>query len=279
MSIPNAIEGTITMCMRRVLRFFRFVMAVYAGCGFFAEAMDLPPPMKSGSKANLGSVHPFFLHHPSLQGKIVGNRYYGYEDAFSMELPTSLESGQIEDFYLGSHTGGVAFYNDYGFFLKVEIDEVIPEVESLITRHADIKGEILDAIFSDVILRQMKESVPALQIIDKKETKLPDGDPALFVVVNYPEASSMIDPLSGRAFDSKRGYLLFFAKDKAMISLSLQDTLSFIPSVAEAAKLSLSDRLLNHLRRYQGTFRLEEAPTNKRGGLDHMDTKRPAQGL
>lgn len=237
--------------------------------------IDLPLPLQPGSNAPQITAHPFLLDHPTLKGKIIGNRYFGYQDTFSLELPNSLENGQIEDYYMGPRTGAVVFFNDYGFFLKFEIDEVIPEVESLITRHPSIKGEILDALFSDVILVQLKESVPAMQVIDRKDITLTDGEPALFAVINYPGLSSVIDPTTGRAFDSKRGYLLFFAQDKTMISLSLQDTLSFIPSVAQAARLSLSERLLNHLKRYQSSFRMEEAPVRKHGNINEVDTKPP----
>lgn len=212
-----------------------------------------------GVRAPKSDTHPFLIHHGAIQGKISDGRYISYRDIFSIELPASMEYGQVEDFFVGPYVGGVAFYNDYGFFLKLEIDEIVPEVESLITKHPQIKGEILDAIFSEVLLRQLKESVSTLQVIDQKETTLAGGEPALFVVIKYPELGGFVNPMTGRPFDSNRGYLMFFAKDKSMISLSLQDTLSFIPSVAEAAKTSLSDRLLNHLKKYQSTFRLEPA--------------------
>lgn len=192
-----------------------------------------------------------------IKGRIVGNRYYGYENGFSFDVPSALDLGQVDDYYLSPYIGGVAFHNDYGFFLKLEIDELVPEVVALITQHPQIKEEILDALFVDLVIPQLKSSVPKLNVLDMKPLVLPNNEPAIFAVINYPELSTKVNPLTGHSLDIKRGYLFFFAGDKSMVSISLQDSLTLIPTVAEAAKERLSERLLNHLLRYQSTFRID----------------------
>lgn len=193
----------------------------------------------------------------NLQGKIVGDRYYSYGNSFSIQLPSTSDATQVEDSFVSPHIGGVAFYNDSGFLLKIEIDELIPEVTSMISKYPEIKEEMLDALFKDALMVQIKQSVPKVELLYEKMIKLGNGEPVFFVVLNLPEAATLVNMSTGRGLDSKRGYLMFFANDKDMVTMSLQDTLSFIPSVAEAAKSSLSDRLLNHLLHYQETFRVE----------------------
>lgn len=204
------------------------------------------------------------LHHPRIQGRIFDGRYYGAGDFFSLSLPATSDVSQIEDFFVAPNIGGVAFYNDYGFLLKIEVDELLPEVAHLIRRHSEIKEEILDALFSDALVLQIKLSVPKLQVLYVKKIQLPSGEPALFAVLDLPEAATLVDTHTGRGLDSKRGYLLFFAENSDLVSMSLQDTLSFLPNIADAAKARLNDRLLNHLLYYQSTFRIE---TNKRESL------------
>lgn len=257
-------------CLEHLKTFMLYLGAVSLSLPLLS-ASSLDTPASSGS----GSAPNFYLPLKKTQGKIAGGRYYGFGDVFSFEVPAVLEHGQIEDYYASPTMGGAAFFNDYGFFLKVEIDELIPEVVSLISKHPQIKEEILDALFNDVILVQMKHVVPMLKQLDVKGVRLANGEPGLFIVINYPEMSSVVDSNTGKKFDSKRGYLLFFAEDKVLMSFSLQDTLSFIPSVAEAANARLSERLLNHLIRYQSTFRMEEPPSRKQGAAQELETKHP----
>jgi len=202
------------------------------------------------------AVQPALKHAPKqhLQGRITGDRYYSYGNTFSIPLPTSDEASHIEDFYVTPNIGGVAFFNDYGFLLKIEKDELIPEVISIITQHPEIKEEMLDALFYDALVPQIKITAPKLQILFEKKIRLASGEPALFAVLNYPEGATVMDTVTGVTLDSKRGYLIFFSENKALMSFTLQDTLSFIPSIADAAKSRLNARLLHHLEQYQSTF-------------------------
>jgi hypothetical protein len=198
------------------------------------------------------------IGNPLIQGKIADGRYYGYGDMFSIALPSRLSSTEMEDFYLAPNVGGVAFYNNVGFLLKLEIDQVIPEITSLATHHPEIKHEILDALFYEVLLPQLKISVPKLRLIHEHKLHFANGDSALFAVIDLPEASTLADIQTGKYLDSKRGFLLFFTKNnKELVNLSMQDTLTLIPTVKEAAQARLAERLLNHLIQYQLTFKVE----------------------
>lgn len=201
-------------------------------------------------------------HKHNLQGKIEGDRYYAFGNAFNILLPSHSEASQIEDSYAAPNLGGVAFFNDAGFLLKIEVDELIPEARAMITKHPEIKDEMLEAIFHDALLVQILQNVPKGEVLYGKNVKLENGDPAYFAVLDLPGAATLMDLNSGRSLDSKRGYLLFFANDKEMISMSLQDTLTFIPSIAHAAMSRLNERLLNHLLHYQATMVIPPAPVS-----------------
>lgn len=207
-------------------------------------------------------------HKIHIQGRIADDRYYGYGDLFSITLPSKSNTTEIEDFYAAPNIGGVAFFNQSGFLLKLEIDELIPEVTYLIANHPEIKEEVLDALFYEVLLPQLKTLVPRLQVLNEQKVTFANGQHALFAVIDMPETATLIDLETGRSLDSKRGFLLFFTEDnKELINLSMQDTISLIPSVAEAAKARLSERLLNHLIHYQSTFRME-APSPVKSKFD-----------
>lgn len=195
------------------------------------------------------------LPRPHLQGTIKDDRYYSINNTFSIALPAKQETIVIEDFYASPTVGGVAFLNESGFFLKVEIDELIPEVSHLIGTYPEIKSEMLDVLFYDVLMAQLKIKVPGLHVLHERKIRLSNGEDALFAVIDLPETATLVNMQTGRNLDAKRGYLLFFSNDKKeLISMSLQDTLTLIPGVAEAAKTRLNERLLNHLIRYQTTF-------------------------
>lgn len=209
------------------------------------------------------------FHKPHIQGRVSDGRYYGYGDVFSIELPSKSNNLEIEDFYAAPNMGGVAFFNDSGFLLKLEIDELLPEVTYLITKYPELKQEILDALFVESLLPQLKTIVPKLQLLDDHQITFATGEDARFAVIELPETATIMDS-TGRNLDSNRGFLLFFTQDnKQLVNLSLQDTLTLIPTVAEAAKARLSERLLNHIMRYQATFRLESPSVTKSKFDDH----------
>lgn len=208
-----------------------------------------------GLKCDARASVPVSLKH-ALQGKIVGDRYISAGGAFNIALPSTSDASSIEDSYANPTTGGVAFFNDSGFLLKIEIDELLPEVTALITKHPDIKGEMLDAIFNGALLLQIKANVPKTTVMYQKAIDLSAGQPAHFAVLDLPEAATLIDLTTGRSLDSKRGYLVFFGNDRELITMSLQDTLSFIPRIANVAKETINERLLNHLLHYQKNLML-----------------------
>ena len=197
-------------------------------------------------------------HKNHILGRIADGRYYGSGDLFSIALPVKLDSAEIGDFYEAPNVGGVAFFNNGGFLLKLEIDEVIPEITHLTTNHPEIKHEILDALFYELIIPQLKAYIPKLEILHEEKISLANGERALFAVLNLPEAATLVDMQTGRNLDSMRGYLLFLSDgNKELVNMNMQDTLTLIPNIAEAAKVNLNERLLNHLMQYHTTFRIE----------------------
>lgn len=198
------------------------------------------------------------LHKLHIQGRVADGRYYSYRDLFSLALPSTSNTAEMEDFYAAPNVGGVAFFNQAGFLLKLEIDALIPEITYLIANHPEVKHEILDALFYEVLLPQMKVTVPKMHLLYEEKVSFAKGEKALFAVIDLPETATLVDLNTGRNLDSKRGFLLFFTDDnKQLVNLSMQDRPSLIPTVAEAAKARLNERLFNHLIQYQSTFRLE----------------------
>lgn len=210
--------------------------------------------------ALLFTIPSYGSHKLQIHGRIADGRYYSLGDMFSIALPSKLSTTEMEDFYAAPNVGGVAFFNNSGFLLKLEIDQVIPEITHLASQHPDLKHEILDALFYEVLVPQLKSLVPKMNLMHEHKLNFPNGDEALFAVINLPETSTMVDWKTGKYLDSKRGFLLFFTKNNTeIVNLSMQDTLTMIPSIEEAAKARLNDRLLNHLIQYQTTFRIENS--------------------
>jgi len=191
-----------------------------------------------------------------LVGKIVEGRYFSGDGLFSVEVPSAINhSGYIEDHAVSGNLAGVAFFNDYGYLLKVETDETPAEVAFLISHHPEIKEEILDALFFDVLIPQLKESIPNLKVLHKTKIVLDNKEPALFVVLDMPQASTIVNSQTRMPLDSKRGFIIYFSKNTYLVNFSMQDTLTLLPSVAEAAKLRLNERLLTHMLESQRTYK------------------------
>lgn len=228
--------------------------AAYYLCFTFLILYLAAFPASSSALENSSPIRP---HRSHLQGTIKDDRYYGLKNLFSIALPAKADSIVIDDFYVSPNIGGVAFLNDSGFFLKVEVDGLLPEVAHLIATYPEIKSEMLDILFNEVLLVQLRAMVPSLRLLHERKATLTNGDHALFAVIDLPETATLVDMQTGRNLDAKRGYLLFFSLDQQhLVSMSLQDTLTLIPGVAEVAKTRLNERLLNHLTRYQSSFRM-----------------------
>lgn len=232
----------------------RFCQNALAAAGALAASCALPAALhgqhihewQEGAHAE-GESH--------LLGKVVGDRYFAYNEWFSIAVPKAAWDGYVTDHYPHPGLGSVMFFNDVGYLLKVEVDQLPPEVCSIIGCHPAIKDEVLDAIFYDAMLPQMKESVPGLQVLHERKLSLENDEQALFAVVDMPESATMIDRRTGRCMDSKRGYLLIFSQDRRLVAFSIQDTYSLLPGCAESASSYLKERLLSHLIKVHGDFR------------------------
>jgi hypothetical protein len=201
------------------------------------------------------------LENNHLAGRIADDRYYSHDSLFSIAVPSAVRhSGYIEDHSISPSVAGVAFFNDYGFLLKVETDEVPQEVALLITQHPEIKEEVLDALFYEVLIPQLKSVIPDLKVLSEKKMLLDNSEPAVYAVLDMPRVATLINTMTGMPLDSKRGYILTFSQNAYLVNFSMQDTLTLLPSVAEAAKLRLNERLLSHLIESQRTYRPESRP-------------------
>lgn len=190
-----------------------------------------------------------------LEGRVVEGRYYGYKNSFSVEIPSFASPQHIEDDYFDNVLGGVAFYNDEGYFSKVEIDELLPEVKWIISKHPHIKNEVLDAMVNEAIIPQLKNETPDLKVLHQRSVTLENSEPALYMILNLPRAASLVEKSTGRNLDSIRGYLYVFSNNNQLVSFSMQDPYSLMPRFADSAKNHLNERLLNHLLQIQRTFK------------------------
>ena len=155
-----------------------------------------------------------------LAGKIENNRYHAVNNFFSFAIPPGFIQGIIEDHAAAPGIFGVALYNQDGFLLKVQYDPLIEEVRSLLA-YPEIEGELLDAIFYDLALLQLKGITPELKVLHERKIKLENGQNALFAILNLPESASVNNSITGTPLDSIRGYLFFFSKTH-LVNLSLQ---------------------------------------------------------
>lgn len=196
-----------------------------------------------------------------LLGKVIGDRYFSYDGWFSVAIPKPVWDGYVTDHYPTSNLGGVMFFNDMGYLLKVEVDTLPLEVCSIISSHPTIKEEVLDALFYEAFLPQLKEVVPDLSLLYERKLSLENDESALYAVINMPESATVMDNYTGRCLDSKRGYMLMFSRDKRLVVFSIQDTYSLLPGCADMAGVYLKERLLSHLIKIQGSYRHESGKT------------------
>jgi len=192
-----------------------------------------------------------------LLGKVIGDRYFSYDGWFSVAVPKPVWDGYVTDHYPLPNLGGVMFFNDIGYLMKIEVDTLPVEVCSIISSHPTIKHEVLDALFYEALLPQLKESVPDLYLLHERKLSLEQDEPALYAVINMPESATVIDRYTGRCMDSKRGYMLMFSQDKRLVVFSIQDTYSLLPGCADMASAYLKERLLGHLVKIQASYRHE----------------------
>lgn len=208
--------------------------ALIEGCAYYAD----------------GKIERGFL-----SGKIVGKRYCAPDNSFELEMPAGFSEGFIEEHGIVPQLVGVAFCNHDGVLLKVQKEVLIEEVKSILSCHPEIEEELLDALFHEMMLVQLKEVIPGLTLLHEKKITLENGVRALYAVIHLPKASTIFEANSGTPLDSKRGYLLFFSRGTHLTMITLQDTLSLIPSVAEVASYRLIERLLNNLLSINATLR------------------------
>jgi hypothetical protein len=192
-----------------------------------------------------------------LLGKVVGDRYFSHDGWFSVAVPKPVWDGYVTDHYPLPNLGGVMFFNNAGYLMKIEIDILPAEVCSIISKHPEIKNEVLDALFYEALLPQLKESVPALHVMYERKLLLEGDEPTLYAVINMPESATIMDKYTGRCMDSKRGYMLMFSQDKRLVVFSIQDTYSLLPGCADTASIYLKERLLSHLIKIQASYRYE----------------------
>ena len=140
-----------------------------------------------------------------LKGKVTENRYYSPMNNFSIALPGLMEM-KIEDQsdYAG---GGVTFRGSNGMFWLVNYRKLTDDVASKYGS-PDKRDEAYRIYVTDVPLRNAQRFSPNSSIV-KDEFIDMHGSRRYFAVLNIPEGSRLVHPVTNRRFDSVRGMLVF----------------------------------------------------------------------
>jgi len=140
-----------------------------------------------------------------LKGKVVENRYYSPMNNFSIALPTLTEM-EIED--QSDHAGGgVTFRSSTGMFWLVNYRKLTADVASKFGS-PEKRDEAYRAYVTDVPLLKAQRFSPNSSIV-KDEFIDTHGSRRYFAVLNIPEGSRLVHPVTNRRFDSVRGLVVF----------------------------------------------------------------------
>jgi len=140
-----------------------------------------------------------------LKGKVTENRYYSPMNNFSIALPTMTKM-EIEDQsdYAG---GGVTFRESTGMFWLVNYRQ-LPDDSASKFGSPEKRDEAYRTYVTDVALRKAQNFSPKSSVV-KEEFIDRQGRRNYFAILNIPEGSRLIHPVTNRRFDSVRGLLVF----------------------------------------------------------------------
>jgi len=172
----------------------------------------------------LFSAHFSTVEARNAQGKIKEGKYISQSPPFSIEIPA-----------LTSEVKTIQKNNEPGMTESIMQDDMGHLFRILICHSADfgIPAEKHVAFFSDsfknVMLPILAEVVPKVSILREEGLKLDNDQPALFVLVNFPNGSILQNAKNGERFDSVRGFLYFY-QNGDLLTLSYQNDLLFRPN-------------------------------------------------
>lgn len=172
----------------------------------------------------------------NLQGIVRDERYHSKSDLFSVDIPLSARRGCIEDFFNKDELskemyGWVAFANNCGYYLKYEVIDPKLPVLIEIAHYPDSKQDILEHLFSNWIVPNIKDIAIDAEIFSQEQIILDNGEPALFAHFGLSQDSQNLDNFyfKGKVPGSAclRGCLLTFSKNNYLVLCDLRDMTSY----------------------------------------------------
>lgn len=172
----------------------------------------------------------------NLQGVIRDERYHSNYNLFSVDIPLPARRGYIEDYFNKDDVsremyGWVAFANHCGYYLKYEVIDPKLPVLIEIAHYPDSKQDILEHLFSNWIVPNMKNIAMDAEIFSQELIILENGEPALFAHLGLPQDSQNLDNFyfKGEVPGSAclRGFLMTFSKNNYLVLCDLRDMTSY----------------------------------------------------
>lgn len=194
------------------------------------------------------------------QGVIKDGVFFSKNPTFSIALPdfhtASLKSkcikkGQITEFNL---------QDDFGRLFQLSICN-LPGVATSI-QNEKIR-EIYSAIFNEVFFPIIKATLPAATVLHQEVVTFENQTEGLFVLVDFPKGSTLVDSSTGERFNSMRGCLLRLC-DNQLLILSYQEDLQFVLFSAVNSKEkgeSYKQALIRSANSYKNLSKKKNAPT------------------
>lgn len=169
-------------------------------------------------------------------GKIRDGKYYSDCNLFSIDIPPPVTTtGIVEDYFKKDDVSRemnawVAFANQYGYYLRFEV--IDPQLPLLleIAHCPDSKKDILDSLFTEWLVPELKKKTLEIEIFEKSHIILENGELALFAIVGLPKDTQDFDNpyFKGEIPNSAclRGLILTFSKNNYLILCDIKDMTS-----------------------------------------------------
>jgi hypothetical protein len=212
-------------------------------------------------------------------GKIRDVKYYTDSNLFSIDIPPPVTTtGYVEDYFKKDDVrremnGWVAFVNQYGYYLKFEVIDPQLPVLLEIAHNPDCKKEILDRLFSEWLVPEMKEKTLETEIFETSHIILENGEPALFAVFGLPKDTQDFDNPYFKGIVPKsachRGLILTFSKNNYLILCDIKDMTSCFGDYKEVrlefAKWWILKNILESVNSFSSNAQLPNPDSDSNG--------------
>ena len=151
------------------------------------------------------------------KGSVSSGRYESPLKDFSLPIPVSGPGVKIEDGVKADaagqlHESWVSFHDDFGNLVAIESAELPEEVQRVLNDPAQLR-EHLKHFLDGAYLPVKRRAIPDLRKSHDEIVTLRGGEPALFVVIDFPGGSPMVvitaEHPQGKRMDSTRPHLFF----------------------------------------------------------------------